>query len=154
MPSRALSSANVPNDHGAWLLPGETVRKPYTFPAQGDPCPHCGARTGFVHTATFFRCPRCGTLLERIITVMPMTDDLKGREYNGGAEMIDVICANPKCAKPFRKKTTTASDLCIHCRNIESARAWREGHPEESRAIQRKHQDKKTNSRRQSGAVA
>lgn len=124
----------------------EPPRDRFPFPAIGDPCPKCGRLpgSGIVHRANFFRCHTCGTVLERVIVVVPLRPGMKGKKVRRRVAMVEAVCSNPKCGKTFEKRVSNPSTLCTSCRNKAAAKAWREAHPEGWRRIQRKHDRKRT----------
>lgn len=125
------------------LLPNEEPRKQYEFPTERR-CPHCERTDRIILTATYFSCP-CGIHLYRWddTKVMPITEDMKRQPMRGGKPTIDLICANPKCVKSFRKLVTTESDLCKRCRDNAANEKWRKENPEKYKKAMKKHDDKR-----------
>ena len=119
------------------LLPDESPRTQYAFPQQGDPCPHCGAKTGFIWRPAFFRC-WCGTVLYgEVLPVMPLTPDMLIPEQVSGS-LVNAVC--DRCGKHFVKKAKNTSPYCQRCRSNIQSTEWREKNPERYRTTQRKHQ--------------
>lgn len=110
------------------LMPGEKPRTPYRYEDVTDRCPHCGARTGYVHTASYFGCRYCGThLYAEIIPEMPMPlDCVREVEFvqAGGNPLVDAVCE--KCGAEYRTVARKPARLCNRCRQAGYRRKHRE----------------------------
>lgn len=108
------------------LLPGESPRKPYRYEDVTDHCPHCGARTGYVHTATYFGCP-CGThLFAEVVPVMPLTPDMVRTEefvQAGGNPLVGRVCE--KCGAEYKTYARRPAKWCTKCRQARYRRNYK-----------------------------
>ena len=109
------------------LLPGERPRTPYRHKDVTDHCPKCGAKTGYVHTQTYFGCRYCGThLYAEIQPTMPMTPELRracANVQNGGNPLVDAVCK--QCGKGYRTIASRPDPLCQKCRQARYRRNYK-----------------------------
>lgn len=120
------------------LLPWEKPRERYRFPAPGSPCPHCGKRAGFIHTANYFECP-CGTILHNEEPVPWRRDNNKILCHKHPRRReITVTCQ--RCGKEFGTHNHNGMvKFCPDCR--DDARA------EHQRVTDRERKARKKNSK-------
>ena len=124
--SRAYESDTICKG-GHELMPGERPRAPYRHKDVTDHCPKCGAKTGYVHTQTYFGCKMCGThLYAEIIPKMPLTPEMK-RQFafvqNGGNPLVDAVCET--CGKKYRTIASQPDPLCQKCRQARYRRNYK-----------------------------
>lgn len=98
------------------LLPGEKPRERYPFPALGSPCPHCGKRAGFIHTANYFEC-WCGTVLWNEEPI-PWQRESNARLVHKPPKRREITMTCQRCGKGFPTNNHNGMvKWCPECRD-------------------------------------
>jgi len=117
MLDRAYARNDFKDGTATYLLPGEKPRERYRFPAPGSPCPHCGKRAGFIHTANYFEC-WCGTILFNEEPIPWQRESNARLARKPRRREITLTCTNPKCQKPFTTNNHNGMvKWCPECRD-------------------------------------